>query len=200
MARAAGTAHGDLVPDPSIQDGRRRKGEKRRRLLREATMRVIEDSGVAAVTQRAVAREAGLPPSAVMYYFPSVEEMLVAALTACNDSYLEELDKLCSMDDASALEGLASLIAGSTTTTRAHIVAEYELFLKAARRPEMRPQIARWMDALDALMARYIDDPVERAGATAAIDGLFLRACIGENPPDAGVVLHVLQSLIRRAG
>jgi DNA-binding transcriptional regulator YbjK len=35
-----------------------------------------------------VAQEAGVPPSAVTYYFPSVDDLLAAALAAGNDEYL----------------------------------------------------------------------------------------------------------------
>lgn len=66
-------------------DGRRRKGDRRRQQLLAATIRLVGRAGVAGVSQRAVAIEAALPPSAVLYYFGTVDELLVATLTAVND-------------------------------------------------------------------------------------------------------------------
>jgi TetR/AcrR family transcriptional regulator, regulator of biofilm formation and stress response len=179
-------------------DGRRRKGERRRRLLIEATMRVIERAGAAAVSQRAVAQEAGVPPSAVTYYFPAVDDLLVAALTACNDDYLQRLDECAATADP--LAGLAALIAASTGARRAHIAAEYELFLLAARRPGLQAELARWTAAVDAFLAPHVPGPIERAGVVAAVDGLFLRCFCAPEPPGAGAVHAILRGLVHRAG
>ncbi|QKV80249.1 hypothetical protein [Amycolatopsis sp. Hca4] len=48
---------------PEIADGRLRKGAARRETLLAATLRVVGRSGVAAVSQRTVAAEAGVPPA-----------------------------------------------------------------------------------------------------------------------------------------
>ncbi|MEE2046687.1 TetR family transcriptional regulator, partial [Nocardiopsis tropica] len=50
---------------------------QRRRLLLDATMRVVEREGVGAVSQRRVAAEAGVPPSTVTYYYAAVDDLLV---------------------------------------------------------------------------------------------------------------------------
>jgi DNA-binding transcriptional regulator YbjK len=182
------------APEPT--DGRRRKGERRRRLLIEATMRVIERDGLAAASQRVVAREAGVPPSTVTYYFPAVDDLLVAALTASNDDYLQRLAECAAAPDP--LAQLARLISESTGTRRAHVAAEYELFLMAGRRPALQPEAARWTDGLDAFLAPHVADPVERAGVAAAVDGLFLRCFCAPDPPEANKVRAVLARLIRQ--
>jgi DNA-binding transcriptional regulator YbjK len=182
------------APEPT--DGRRRKGERRRRLLIEATMRVIERDGLAAASQRVVAQEAGVPPSTVTYYFPAVDDLLVAALTASNDDYLQRLAECAAAPDP--LAQLARLISESTGTRRAHVAAEYELFLMAGRRPALQPEAARWTDGLDAFLAPHVADPVERAGVAAAVDGLFLRCFCAPDPPEANKVHAVLARLIRQ--
>ena len=144
-------------------DGRKRRGDRRRQQLLAATIRLVARAGVAGVTQRAVAAEAELPPSAVLYYFSTVDELLVATLTAVNDHY--------------------------------RVLAEYELWLLAARRPELRPELGRWTDALDALAAGLVDDPVRRLGFAAAVDGLFLRAATSPEPPDPAGTAAVLALL-----
>lgn len=175
-------------------DGRRRKGEQRRRLLLDATLRVIERAGVAAVSQRVVAQEAGVPPSAVTYYFPAVDDLLVAALARCNDDYLQGLDACARADDP--LAALAALIAGTTEVERALVAAEYELFLLAARRPELQDEAARWTRAVDAFLTPHAPDPVLRAGVAAAVDGLLLRCFVDPRPPAVDEVHAMLVRLV----
>jgi TetR/AcrR family transcriptional regulator, regulator of biofilm formation and stress response len=157
-------------------------------------MRVIERSGVAAVSQRVVAQEAGVPPSAVTYYFPAIDDLLVAALASCNDDYLRELDE-CARS-ANPLGALAHLIAQGTDARRIQVAAEYELFLMAARRPELASEVLRWTSAVDAFLAPHIADPSTRAGAAAAVDGLFLRCFATPDPPDADEVHAILVRLV----
>jgi DNA-binding transcriptional regulator YbjK len=157
-------------------------------------MRVIERAGVAAVSQRVVAQEAGVPPSAVTYYFPTVDDLLVAALADCNDDYLRRLDE-CTRDP-DPIAALARVIAESGSSMRAHAAAEYELFLIAARRPELQPEVDRWTAAIDAHLAPHVADPLARAATAAAVEGLFLRCFVAADPPNADEVRAVLAHII----
>ncbi|OLT28808.1 TetR family transcriptional regulator [Nocardiopsis sp. CNR-923] len=161
-------------------------------------MRVVERDGVAAVSQRRVASEAGVPPSAVTYYYAGVDDLLVDALTRVNDTYVAAIAALPD-DPEDALRGFAALIASGSGTGRAHVLAECELFLIAARRPSLRPQIERWNRAVDSFLAAHLTDPVARTGAAAAIDGLFLRSCTTESAPTEEEVHAVLTRLVSAA-
>ena len=168
-----------MTTDPEqVDDGRRRKGLRRRRRLLDATMRVIERDGPASVTQRKVAAEAGVPPSAVTYYYATVDNLLVDTLVRVNDSYVAQISALPTGDEAIA--ALSRVIAPSHEADRAHLMAECELFLMAARRPSMRGELLRWSRALDAFLTRYITDPDQRLAASAAVEGLFMRCCAPE--------------------
>ncbi|MBW0116173.1 TetR/AcrR family transcriptional regulator [Pseudonocardia abyssalis] len=170
-------------------DGRRAKGERRRRLLLDATLRLVGRAGVAAVTQRAVAAEAEVAPSAVLYYFPTVDELLVAALVDVNDRWVAAVGDLPA-DRSDALDALAELVVASPTGDEG--LAEFELYLLAARRPELRPELDRWWHALDDLAARLAPD--REVAFAAALDGLFLRASTGVDLPDVRTVLEQLTS------
>ncbi|MEU3308374.1 TetR/AcrR family transcriptional regulator [Nocardiopsis sp. NPDC055551] len=185
-------------PD-NISDGRRRKGEQRRRLLLDATMAVIAREGVTAVSQRRVATEAAVPPSTVTYYYATIDDLLVDTLTRANDAYVAVAEALPDDPDG-ALRGFAALIAEGTGHDRAHALAEMELFLIAARRPSLRDQVTRWHDAVDAFLSPYLPDPEARAGVAAACDGYFLRCCVLEPPPSADQVYRSLRRLIDQAG
>ncbi len=171
-------------------DGRRRKGERRRRLLLDATTRLAGREGLAAVSQRAVAAEAGVPPSAVTYHFPTVDALLLAALVAVNDEYLALLDTCRAAPDR--LRALAELVAAQRPSTRPEVAAAYELFLLAGRRDDLRGEYARWTAGLDALLAPVVGDAVRRAGAVAAVDGLFLRVWCAPEAPGADELHAVL--------
>ncbi|WP_040831273.1 TetR/AcrR family transcriptional regulator [Nocardia jiangxiensis] len=59
----------------------RRRGTKdsaTRRVLLEATARVMTEEGYAAATTRRVAAEAGVKPALVHYYFPTMEDLFLA--------------------------------------------------------------------------------------------------------------------------
>ncbi|MFR9800838.1 TetR/AcrR family transcriptional regulator [Pseudonocardia sp. RS010] len=151
-----------------IADGRLRKGAFRRRALLDATLRLVGRSGVAAVTQRAVATEAELPPSAVLYYFASIDELLVTALREVNDRCIEDVGAVATLDD------LAGLLAGYSAQDRLRTVAEYDLYLLAARRPDLRDELERWDRALEELARRLRPDRAELLAA--AVNGRYLRA------------------------
>lgn len=184
-------------PDAAeITDGRRRKGEERRRLLREATMRVIGRGGVAAVTQRAVAAEAGMTPSLVSYHFPTVDALLSATLAAVNDSYVAALGRCAQQDDP--VRALADLLAAADRTDA--LAAEYELFLQAGRRPALRDEWVRWTTALDAVLTPFVPDRTARTAAAVGVDGLFLRCWCDPVPWSATACEAVLRALLPGAG
>ncbi|BBF99419.1 MULTISPECIES: TetR/AcrR family transcriptional regulator [Pseudonocardia] len=171
------------MPEPA--DGRLRKGERRRRALLEATLRLVGRHGAGAVTQRGVAAEARVPPSAVLYYFASVDELLLAALTTVHDRYVDRL---------AGVGTLAELVEVLREWSRQDLlltVAEYELLLLAVRRPELTPQLRRWDDALEAAAVRLLPDaPERRPLLVAGVNGLCLAAVLG-SPGDPSVLLRI---------
>ena len=173
------------MPEPA--DGRLRKGERRRRSLLDATLRLVGRGGTAVVTQRAVAAEAGVPPSAVLYYFASVDGLLVAALTSVNDRYVARLDTL------DTVEGLVELVEDCARQDRLLTIAEYELFLHAARREDLRAELRRWDTALAGAAARLLPAAAERRPLlVAAVNGLCLAAALG-SPHDTGALARLVE-------
>ncbi|MEU6701866.1 TetR family transcriptional regulator [Pseudonocardia sp. NPDC046786] len=172
------------MPEPA--DGRLRKGERRRRALLDATLRLVGRDGTGAVTQRAVAAEAQVPPSAVLYYFASVDELLVSALATVNDRYIDRL---------AGVRTVAELVVALGEWGSRHdlslTVAEYELLLFAARRPDLAHELRRWDDALAAAAVRLLpDDPQRRPLLVACVNGLCLSAALGASD-DPSVLLRI---------
>lgn len=154
--------------------------------------------GLAGVSQRVVAAEAGVPASAVTYYFPAVEDLLLAVMVDVNDGYVAALRECRARPDP--LTALAELIAAAGAEVhRSRSAAEVELFLLAAQGPPWRAEYERWTAALVELFAEHTDDPTLAAALAAAVDGLLLRSLCLPHPGDAERVRESLESLVDRA-
>ncbi|MCH0539852.1 TetR family transcriptional regulator [Streptomyces sp. MUM 203J] len=181
-----------------MTDGRLRKGEARRRALLEAALRVVARDGVAGVTHRSVAKEAGLPASSAAYYFGSVDDLLVAALVWAADAYSALLREAAAAPDPVA--ALAAALADELAEERRPLVAaEYELYLLAARRPALRPVAARCVDDLAALARGCVGDaPGVVTAFCAGVDGLMVQALVTGATPGGPEIEAVLRRLLAR--
>src|SRR5215208_835495 len=119
---------------------RQARGEERRRKILHATLALIERHGVEAVTHRAVGEASGVPLGSVTYYFPTKDGLLREALECWvteEVSRLEELAASIEREQLSPEQGAArwsELLRGNDP----HQVAQFELYLQAARTPELR--------------------------------------------------------------
>jgi TetR/AcrR family transcriptional regulator, regulator of biofilm formation and stress response len=183
------------MPSPTT-DGRRLKGERRRRALVDACVRTIGRVGVPGVSQRVVAAEAGVPPSAVAYYFPTVDELLLATLRDVNDTYVAALDRCAAAGDP--LDALAEVVAGTGRPEhRASVAAEYELFMLAGRGERWQREYERWAAALTAFFTSGCGLDAGRAeSASAAVDGLFVRAYCLPDAYGADEIRAVLRAVV----
>jgi DNA-binding transcriptional regulator YbjK len=167
----------------------------RREQILEAALRLIGRSGRESITHRAVAEEAGVPLGSTTYYFKSRDDLLGQALEHVAAEEIERYGLL-----GEELRGVRSgreladrlvdeLV--SAAEDRVAYTAEYELWLEAGRRPELREAAQSWCDAeqravAGALEALGSSDP--RADASlvvAAIDGLGERVLAREHEPAA---------------
>jgi TetR/AcrR family transcriptional regulator, regulator of biofilm formation and stress response len=165
----------------------------RREQILEATLRVIGRSGREAVTHRAVAEEAGVPLGSTTYYFDSRDDLLAQALEHVAGEAVrryarlaEELRSVTSPEELA--DGLLSELMSAAEDRTAYI-AEYELWLEAGRRPELREAAESWCDAEQHAIAGAMESLGSRDPATdaslvvAAIDGLGERLLGREDDP-----------------
>jgi TetR/AcrR family transcriptional regulator, regulator of biofilm formation and stress response len=182
----------------------------RREQILEAALRVIGRSGTQSVTHRAVAEEAGVPLGSTTYYFESKDDLLQQALEHVAASeverYRELADELRAVESADELAD--SLIDKLVTTVedRTSYIAEYELWLEAGRRPELREAAQSWCDAEQRAVAGAMealgsaDPPTDASLVVAALDGLGERILAREEDPAeaAREVRPELRRLIER--
>jgi hypothetical protein len=78
---------------------------------------------------------------------------------------------------------VARFIADAAGDHRGRTLAEYELYLLAARRPELRSAARRWMSLMTEAAGPW--NPVAMQGLLAGLDGLLIQALIADFPPMA---------------
>jgi DNA-binding transcriptional regulator YbjK len=167
--------------------------QDRREQIVEATLRVIGRSGREAVTHRAVAEEAGVPLGSTTYYFDSRDDLLGQAL---EHVARKEADRHVELGQelrrARTPRQLADMLLDQLTAgieDRDAYIAEYELWLEAGRRPDLREAATSWCDAVQLAVAGAMEklgstDPAADASlVVAAIDGLGERVLAREDDP-----------------
>lgn len=185
------------APSPAIdRSGAEPRGATRRRELLEAAVRVIGRGGIAAVDHRAVAAEAGVPLGSTTYYFESKHDMVAQALNYVAEREAERLHteaerSLRDVGPEALPARLADVLINAWAGDRTVLLAQYELYLESARRPDLRPAAERWDRAYRELLQHALEqldapDPARRARLLCAgLDGLLLdHVATGSAPAD----------------
>lgn len=173
-------------------DGRFARGAKRRAEIIDATLAVVTRDGAAGVTHRTVAKQAGITTSLSTYYFATLDDLLIAALSSVADVYTAKIRQIID-GDGDKLTGLAELIAETAGPGRERALAERELATLAARRPALRPVARRWRENIAELASTITDDPTAITGLVAASDGLCTAILLDNEVADPRRLRAVLQ-------
>lgn len=155
-----------------------------------ATLEIIADQGVKAVTHRAVADRSRVSLATTTYYFGSIQDLVVEALQRGVELRIALLSELAASTIRTARgEGMdRTFIRAVLSRPRADILAQQELYLEAARNPELRSAAAAAIEAFEALAARTVKlfggpEPRPTALALAAlVDGFALHRMVRPLP------------------
>lgn len=178
-------------------DGRKLRGQRRRAQIIEATLTIVRRDGATGVTHRTVAKEAGITTSLTLYYFATLDDLLIAALTSVTDAYTQRIRQLIDSED-DPFNGLAQLIAESAGPGRERALAERELSTLAARRPALRPVARRWRDNVAELARTQTDDPDAIEAFVALSDGLCTAILLDDHDADPEHIRAVLSKALPR--
>jgi DNA-binding transcriptional regulator YbjK len=162
------------------------RGAARREAILRATIAVVGELGPDALTHRAVAERAGVPLSATTYYFDSKEALFREAVALAAAEEVERLEQLVldlaprELSPTDWAREVSATLWEDLESEPARAVAFYEFVLEAARRPELREEVARWEVAQlrlaeVGLRAAGSDDPeTDAMVVVAAITGLVI--------------------------
>lgn len=163
------------MPNPS---------QTRERII-AATLRIIGENGVAALTNRRIAKEADVSLGSITYHFATQHDLLRESLRSFVTQETQRFTDLAAShstgpitpQEASALVGQ---VAADTAFDSEHI-APYELYIQAGRDSELRAAATECFAAYDQLAASIlgtlgVPDPERMAGPVVAlVIGLQLR-------------------------
>ncbi|MGW1805513.1 TetR/AcrR family transcriptional regulator [Streptomyces sp. NPDC002078] len=159
-----------------------------------AVLQIIGEDGVAAVTNRRIAKEAGVSLGSVTYHFETQHELLRESLLYFvreETRHFTELADQCQTEglDVEDAASLAGQVACGSALDSAH-PAPFELYLQAGRDERLRTAAAEAFRAYDLLAARILTalgvPDADRLAATtvALVMGLQLRRLATGSPED----------------
>jgi DNA-binding transcriptional regulator YbjK len=156
----------------------------RREALLAAAVDVVAERGVGGATHRAIAARAGVPLSTTSYFFGSLDELIVAALKVFAIESIAELEQTAAAFSASTLspaDAVQLLVDALVDEPRASTIAQFEIYLEAARRSELQAEVRKILTSFErlaytALTAVGAHRPKDGARAFVAIaDGFALQ-------------------------
>ncbi|MGN9789845.1 TetR/AcrR family transcriptional regulator [Streptomyces sp. NPDC054847] len=170
-----------------------RSAPTRQRII-EAVLHIIGRDGVAAVTNRRIAKEAGVSLGSVTYHFATQHELLRESLlhfVRDETRRFTELADECRSDgiDIAGAAALAGQVAGGTGFDSGHI-ATFELYVEAGRDERLREAAAEAFAAYDRLATQIltglgVPDAEGLAATTVAlVMGLQLRRLATGSPAE----------------
>jgi DNA-binding transcriptional regulator YbjK len=188
---------------PGVEDDEPQTRPRRDALV-DAALRVLQREGPRGVSHRAVAAEAELPLAATTYYFTSKEELLAEALqrvAGAETARLRALTEQLAHGDVRTAGG--ALGARALIAEHGSMLLKFEIYLEAARRPELRASCAAWIDgfrdvAEAILRGAGARDPTQGARIlVATIDGLMVQQlATSAGPPDEITLRVDLEHLV----
>jgi AcrR family transcriptional regulator len=158
------------------------RGDRRRELIADAALAELDESGIAAITHRAVAERAGVPAASLAHYFPTSESLVEAALDRMVDRELDQFaalgERLSPRDEPSEVLGhaLADALLALVRHAGNAQLAQFEALVHLARNPAGSGTAARWMHAYEELAERLLADagvPEPRVAAGVIVPAIF---------------------------
>ncbi|WP_182907440.1 TetR/AcrR family transcriptional regulator [Microbispora sp. H13382] len=183
------------------------RGRTTRQRLLGAAAALIAEVGWGGVSTRMVAERAGVAPGVVHYHYASLTDLLIAASTGAARGMLEELTgRLTEQPGPEAgVEWLLGELSRYTGTDPSSLLI-VEMYLAAARLPDLREQLQELVTASRARVAAWLrggghagDAEAAAAVLVAAVDGLMLHR--GLDPAlDLTALAGPLRAMVRTSG
>ncbi|MBB4662277.1 TetR/AcrR family transcriptional regulator [Conexibacter arvalis] len=162
---------------------RPRDPKGRREAIVAAAVEVIAEHGLGNASHRLIAERADVPLGSTTYYFPTRGDLVASALEKNLRDWARELERWADALTRDPFPATLVSLAASYLADRARAVVEYELYIAAAREPELRELVRQWLELLERQLS-----PIAREGRARAIamlvDGAIVRAVALDRPLD----------------
>lgn len=161
----------------------------RRAQLLTAAISLFAEGGARAVTHRAVARRAGLPPATTTYYFASIDDLLREALREHIAHWRATLASLAGLETPPQDVDLSMVAPTFEAVFAARgpeaVAVELSIYLAATHDAALRDEAAGALSDLEGLIATWLSalglaDPSRVAAAVLAlVVGVAMRRQVG---------------------
>lgn len=131
----------------------RRAGHRSRRpLLADTAIAILATEGGRGLTHRAVDRAAAVPEGTTKNYYPTRQSLLEAAAARMAEQHRAAVDRLRETTPASATPEQVRMLYPALVRRAVHgdptqVLAMFELYLEAVRRPEIRAALGEMVTA-----------------------------------------------------
>lgn len=186
-----------------VNEPRQERSKARREALLRAAIELLAEGGARALTHRAVAARAGLPPASTTYYFDTIQQLTDAALELHVTDRVAELESIVAeaLAAGETPEEVGAAVAVSLVDRAADmLVGQFELYLEASRNPALQPTVGEALAASEQFAARALKalgarDPEASAPAfLALVDGFALHR-LGRPRPRDEEIAHLRAAL-----
>lgn len=186
------------TPEPG-----RRDPEGRRAAIITAAAELIGESGVAALTHRAVAARAEVAVGSTTRYFTSIGDLRTAALKTLADDNEREITRIAELlreadtttgVTTDVIDSCAAVLHDFLVNTR-RVQASVVMLGTATTDPSLRTVALQWSDELTRLLARHVGH--DRAVAVVAyIDGVTVHAAFHDSPVTRDRITTTLSAIL----
>lgn len=164
--------------------------------LLRATVVVVANGGLRALTYRAVAAEAGVSHGLVRHHFGNRDRLVAEAMDYAIGESLRRSNMLAPLGSAGEFASGIETLSERESEIQAF---QYELLLESRRRPELRPAVERHYEAYRAAIAGQlahlgVDDAALAELAWFALDAIVFKQLV--SPGDVTVAVDRLRRLI----
>ncbi|MFF0115346.1 TetR/AcrR family transcriptional regulator [Streptomyces prasinus] len=174
---------------------------RRRERIIAATLDLIAEEGLAAVSHRKIARRAGVPLGSMTYHFDGMDELLREAFGEFTGEAVAVFDAYLAAPAGreEAVEAVADLVHALSEGSRRDLVLTQELYALAARRPAYRELTHEWMRRSRVHLEKYFDPDTARQ-LDALIEGLTLHRALSREPHDRALTLDAITRITTVTG
>lgn len=171
------TEQAEPVPPARGRGEKQERSQQRRARMVDAIVTIMAGHGIAGLTHRLVAREAGVSLAATTYYFDGKFDMVAAASDQILQGYAETFRRAArSGHNGSVHHYVVRLLSNAVGRDRKGALCWNEIVLDAPRHPESLALAQAWFADLPAVwqeIARTTGSPDPQATARSAIDGMI---------------------------